>query len=290
MRSCAASAGIAGSSSSGTRRGATTWNGSSAGASTPTARCAAGWSRRCSSGATSASARSRTAAARSAACRPAGARPAPCVLAFSTFGETPPAAALFGRGASRVANLGLPAGSKLETACTNPAALGQQPIGPVDLGRSDAAVRPRHADRGGNLAARAPMAGCATTFVQSRRGLHRSLLPGGRRPRAADRLCPRHAGPKGVSDGGMGPAPRRRQHRPGRPRKGPAEPDPRIRPPVTPESPLRVDRDPSSRHFLLTLHDGGVDQANQPRPSPSSKQPHRPVRPPVRQGEVSGHR
>ena len=45
MHSCATSAGIAASSSSGTRRGATTWNGSSAGASTPTARCAAGWSR-----------------------------------------------------------------------------------------------------------------------------------------------------------------------------------------------------------------------------------------------------
>jgi DUF3089 family protein len=47
-----------------------------------------------------------------------------CVLAFSTFNETPPAAAIFGRGASRVAGfLGLPEGSKLETACTNPAAL-----------------------------------------------------------------------------------------------------------------------------------------------------------------------
>jgi hypothetical protein len=49
-----------------------------------------------------------------------------CVLAFSTFGETPPASALFGRGASRVADfLGLPAGGDLETACTNPAALGE---------------------------------------------------------------------------------------------------------------------------------------------------------------------
>ncbi len=48
-----------------------------------------------------------------------------CVLAFSTFGETPPASALFGRGASRVAEfLDLPAGADLETACTNPAALG----------------------------------------------------------------------------------------------------------------------------------------------------------------------
>ena len=48
-----------------------------------------------------------------------------CVLAFSTFNETPPNPSLFGRGASRLADfLGLPEGSKLETACTNPAALG----------------------------------------------------------------------------------------------------------------------------------------------------------------------
>jgi Protein of unknown function (DUF3089) len=48
-----------------------------------------------------------------------------CVLAFSTFNDTPPADALFGRGASRVADfLGLPHTSNLETACTNPAALG----------------------------------------------------------------------------------------------------------------------------------------------------------------------
>jgi hypothetical protein len=48
-----------------------------------------------------------------------------CVVAFSTFGETPPDPSLFGRGASRIAGfLGLPEGSKLEDACTNPAALG----------------------------------------------------------------------------------------------------------------------------------------------------------------------
>jgi hypothetical protein len=48
-----------------------------------------------------------------------------CVLAFSTFADPPPASALFGRGASRVAAfLGLPAGGDLESACTNPAALG----------------------------------------------------------------------------------------------------------------------------------------------------------------------
>ena len=48
-----------------------------------------------------------------------------CVLAFSTFNETPPDPSVFGRGASRVAGfLGLPDGPGLETACTNPAALG----------------------------------------------------------------------------------------------------------------------------------------------------------------------
>jgi pimeloyl-ACP methyl ester carboxylesterase len=48
-----------------------------------------------------------------------------CVLAFSTFNETPPNPSVFGRGGSRVADfLGLPHGGNLETACTNPAALG----------------------------------------------------------------------------------------------------------------------------------------------------------------------
>jgi pimeloyl-ACP methyl ester carboxylesterase len=48
-----------------------------------------------------------------------------CVIAFSTFNATPPDRAIFGRGASRVAGfLGLPDGAGLETACTNPAALG----------------------------------------------------------------------------------------------------------------------------------------------------------------------
>jgi DUF3089 family protein len=47
-----------------------------------------------------------------------------CVVAFSTFNETPPDDAFFGRGAPRVAAfLDLPRGRRLETACTNPAAL-----------------------------------------------------------------------------------------------------------------------------------------------------------------------
>jgi Protein of unknown function (DUF3089) len=55
-----------------------------------------------------------------------------CVLAFSTFNETPPDGAIFGRGASRVATfLGLPGGDDLETACTNPAALGSRRTVPL---------------------------------------------------------------------------------------------------------------------------------------------------------------
>lgn len=47
-----------------------------------------------------------------------------CVLAFSTFNETPPDPSFFGRGGSRLADfLGLPHGHGLETACTNPADL-----------------------------------------------------------------------------------------------------------------------------------------------------------------------
>jgi pimeloyl-ACP methyl ester carboxylesterase len=48
-----------------------------------------------------------------------------CVVAFSTFNETPPDPSFFGRGGSRVAGfLDLPEGPRLQTACTNPAALG----------------------------------------------------------------------------------------------------------------------------------------------------------------------
>jgi hypothetical protein len=55
-----------------------------------------------------------------------------CVLAFSTFNETPPDPSLFGRGGSRLAGfLGLPEGSKLEAACTNPAALGSSRSAPL---------------------------------------------------------------------------------------------------------------------------------------------------------------
>ena len=55
-----------------------------------------------------------------------------CVIAFSTFNETPPADALFGRGGPRIATfLDLPHRRKLETACTNPAALGSRRSHPL---------------------------------------------------------------------------------------------------------------------------------------------------------------
>ena len=55
-----------------------------------------------------------------------------CVIAFSTFNETPPNPSVFGRGASGLADfLGLPEGAKLETACTNPAALGSGRSAPL---------------------------------------------------------------------------------------------------------------------------------------------------------------
>ena len=55
-----------------------------------------------------------------------------CLIAFNTFNETPPENAIFGRGASRVAGfLGLPQGSDLETACTNPASLRRNRLVPL---------------------------------------------------------------------------------------------------------------------------------------------------------------
>ena len=119
------------------------------------------------------------------------------VVAFSTFNETPPDAAVFGRGASRVANfLGLPAGSKLETACTNPAALGTSRSAPLTSVALAAPTGIAGTIRRGNLGARAPMADCFDDVRAGRRGLHRPLLPGGRRTRAAHRLRPGTPVPK----------------------------------------------------------------------------------------------
>ncbi len=55
-----------------------------------------------------------------------------CVIAFSAFSETPPDPSVFGRGAGGLADfLGLPEGARLETVCTNPAALGSGRSAPL---------------------------------------------------------------------------------------------------------------------------------------------------------------
>jgi hypothetical protein len=91
-----------------------------------------------------------------------------CVLAFSTFNETPPDPSLFGRGAGRLASfLGLPKGPELETACTNPAALGSNRSVPLTSVVPSAPFAP-----GTLIAAGISLLGLAwptasTTFVQS---------------------------------------------------------------------------------------------------------------------------
>ena len=91
-----------------------------------------------------------------------------CVIAFSTFNETPPDPSIFGRGASRLAGfLGLPEGAKLEAACTNPAALGSSRSVPLSLVAPTAPFAP-----GTLIAAGISLLGFQwpappTTFVQS---------------------------------------------------------------------------------------------------------------------------
>ena len=91
-----------------------------------------------------------------------------CVIAFSTFNETPPDPSAFGRGESRLADfLTLPKGSKLETACTNPAALGSDRSVPLSLVAPTAPFAP-----GTLIAAGISLLGFdwprpSTTFVQS---------------------------------------------------------------------------------------------------------------------------
>ncbi len=91
-----------------------------------------------------------------------------CVIAFSTFNETPPDPSVFGRGESRLAGfLALPRGSKLETACTNPAALGSDRSVPLSLVAPTAPFAP-----GTLIAAGISLLGFdwprpSTTFVQS---------------------------------------------------------------------------------------------------------------------------
>ena len=67
-----------------------------------------------------------------------------CVIAFSTFNETPPDPSLFGRGGSRVADfLGLPDGLEARDRLHEPGRPRQQPLGPADLGGPDASRSPR---------------------------------------------------------------------------------------------------------------------------------------------------
>ena len=91
-----------------------------------------------------------------------------CVIAFSTFNATPPAGAIFGRGASRVAGfLGLPDGSKLEAACTNPAALGSSRSVPLTLVAPTAPFAPGTLIAAGISLLAFQWPAPATTFVQS---------------------------------------------------------------------------------------------------------------------------
>jgi pimeloyl-ACP methyl ester carboxylesterase len=92
-----------------------------------------------------------------------------CVIAFSAYNETPPEQAIFGRGGARVAGfLGLPDGPRLETACTNPAALGSSRSAPLT------SIVPAEPFAPGTLiAAGISLLGLewpapSTTFVQSR--------------------------------------------------------------------------------------------------------------------------
>jgi pimeloyl-ACP methyl ester carboxylesterase len=91
-----------------------------------------------------------------------------CVIAFSAFNQTPPDAALFGRGGPRVADfLGLPNRSSLETVCTNPALLGS-----TDRVRLISVVPTEPFAPGTLIAAGISLLGLqwptpATTFVQS---------------------------------------------------------------------------------------------------------------------------
>jgi hypothetical protein len=91
-----------------------------------------------------------------------------CVLAFSTFAETPPASALFGRGASRVAEfLDLPAGADLESACTNPAALGSDRSVPLTSIASAAPFAPGTLIAAGISLLGLQWPAAPTTFIES---------------------------------------------------------------------------------------------------------------------------
>ena len=202
----------------------------------PRRRCAAGWCRRCCWAATSPSARDRTAAACSAACPPASGRPSSraCSPSARSTRRRPTRRSSAAARAASPASSGCPTRPELETACTNPAALGSNRSVPLT------SVVPTEPFAPGTLIA----AGISLLGLEwptrvddvraERRRVHRPLLARGRRARAPDRLRAGDAGSEGLADAGLGPAPRRRQHRPGRPREGPAAPDPHVRGPLGP--------------------------------------------------------
>jgi hypothetical protein len=92
-----------------------------------------------------------------------------CVLAFSTFNATPPASAIFGRGASRVADfLGLPHGRKLESACTNPASLSRNRRAPLTTVAPTEPFAPGTLIAAGIAVLGLQYPAAPTTFIQTR--------------------------------------------------------------------------------------------------------------------------
>jgi pimeloyl-ACP methyl ester carboxylesterase len=91
-----------------------------------------------------------------------------CAIAYSTFNETPPNPSLFGRGSSRVANfLDLPVGSNLESACTNPAALGSTRSTALRSVIPSAPFAPGTLIAAGNALLGLEFPKASTTFVES---------------------------------------------------------------------------------------------------------------------------
>ena len=91
-----------------------------------------------------------------------------CAIAFSTFDETPPETAFFGRGASRVAGfLGLPERGDLETACTNPAALGSDRSVPLTTIAPAAPFAPGTLIAAGISVLGLTWPAASTTFIQA---------------------------------------------------------------------------------------------------------------------------
>ena len=91
-----------------------------------------------------------------------------CAIAFSTFNETPPETAFFGRGSSRVAGfLNLPDRGDLETACTNPAALGSDRSVPLTTIAPSAPFAPRTLIAAGISVLGLTWPSASTTFIQA---------------------------------------------------------------------------------------------------------------------------